>query len=119
MVCFDRDEDDESEEMLGETQARLLWQGIKVINSRKLQISLAPDWQFSKSRKRIVTIKDVVKYFKTQAGSRRSLAGIDGDWRMIDYIAQDCLNLFKKINCKGLRKESLRQGLEPVRLFCE
>lgn len=64
----------------------------------------------------IVTIKDIIEYYVSQAGSMsgyRELGTIGGDWRMIDYIAQDVLETFKEINLKGLRAEAKRRGLEP------
>lgn len=78
-------------------------------------VGLAEDWQYPRREKKI-RIGDVAKYFAHQAGSMsgcRSLAGITGDWRCIDNIAQDVLEYFKQVNVIGLRRESRKLGLEP------
>jgi hypothetical protein len=78
-------------------------------------IGLAEDWQYP-ARKKKITLDDVAKYFAHQAGSLsgcRSLAGITGDWRCIDNIAQDVLAYFKHINIEGMRRSARRYGLVP------
>lgn len=62
-----------------------------------------------------ITINDVIEYYHTQArnitsGCRR-LAGVVGDWRNIDYLAQECLYWFKCINKEMLRKEGKKRGM--------
>ena len=78
-------------------------------------VPLAEDWQY-RARNVKVTIKDVALYFAREARSMsgcRSLAGIVGDWRPIDAIAQDVLEYFKQVNVEGMRRESRKLGLEP------
>jgi len=78
-------------------------------------VNLAEDWQYPARTVR-VRIKDVAEYFATQARSMsgcRTLAGITGDWRCIDNIAQDCLEYFKGVNVEALRRESRKEGIEP------
>ena len=79
-----------------------------------IDINLEEDWQYPARTKRIA---DVAEYFKTQAcnitNGMRSLAGIYGDWRQIDYIAQDCLEYFKQVNVEGMRKAARKLGLQP------
>jgi hypothetical protein len=73
------------------------------------------DWQGEKNLK--IRIKDVIEYFKTQAhnivSGMRSLAGHHGDWRPIDYLAQECLEYFKLVNIAKLRSVAIASGLEP------
>lgn len=79
-------------------------------------IGLAEDWQYP-ARKKKITIADVAEYFAHQAcnmtSGMRCLAGIYGDWRMIDNIAQDCLDYFKRVNVEGMRRAGRKLGLEP------
>jgi hypothetical protein len=80
-----------------------------------IDVSLAEDWLFPARTVR-VRITDVAKYFAREARSMsgcRTLAGITGDWRPIDYIAQDCLEYFKEVNVEALRREARKQGIEP------
>jgi len=80
-----------------------------------VDIRLSEDWQYPERVKRI-RIGDVAKYFATQARSMsgmRSIAGIHGDWRPIDNIAQEMLEYFKDVNVEALRRESRRAGLIP------
>ena len=80
-----------------------------------VDVQLAEDWQYPERIKRI-RIGDVAAYFAHQSGSlsgARTLAGIFGDWRMIDAIAQDVLEYFKQVNVEGMRREARKLGLEP------
>ena len=80
-----------------------------------VDVRLAEDWQYPARVKRI-RLADVAKYFARESGSMsggRSLAGIFGDWRMIDVIAQDVLEYFKSANVEGIRRETRKLGLEP------
>lgn len=63
-----------------------------------------------------VRIDDVAKYYAEEARSMsgcRTLAGMTGDWRPVDYIAQDCLEYFKQVNVVGMRKAGKKYGLTP------
>ena len=80
-----------------------------------VDVRLAEDWQYPARVKRI-RLADVARYFARESGSLsggRSLAGIFGDWRMIDVIAQDVLEYFKAANVEGMRREARKLGLEP------
>lgn len=80
-----------------------------------VDIRLAEDWQYPERVKRI-RIGDVAKYFRYEARSMsgcRSIAGIVGDWRPIDNIAQEILSYFKGVNIAGMRREARNLGLEP------
>lgn len=70
----------------------------------------------SKQRNLKVHISDVARYFAEEAPSMsggRTLAGLFGDWRPIDSLAQYCLEYFKRVNVEALRRESRKWGLEP------
>ena len=63
-----------------------------------------------------IRLADVARYFARESGSLsggRSLAGIFGDCRMIDVIAQDVLEYFKSANVEGMRREARKLGLVP------
>jgi hypothetical protein len=63
-----------------------------------------------------VRIKDLIRYFAREARSLsgcRTLAGISGDWRPIDNLAQEILNYSKDVNVEALRRESRKVGLIP------
>lgn len=63
-----------------------------------------------------VRIKDIIRYFKRETRSFsgcRTLAGITGDWRPIDNLAQEILRYFKDVNVAALRRESRKAGLIP------
>lgn len=55
-----------------------------------------------------VTMEDVVRYYRTQAGDItsgvRTLAGFSSDLRGIDRLAQECLAWFEFVNQDGLRR---------------
>lgn len=65
----------------------------------------------------IVTVADVAEYYAHEAGNLlsgcRKLGAIVGDWRPIDRMAKECLAIFKCVNLKGIRRESLKLGLVP------
>jgi hypothetical protein len=81
-----------------------------------VNVPLAEDWR-APARILKVRIDDVAKYYAREACNMtsgcRTLAGETGDWRMIDYIAQDCLEYFKDVNVEGMRKAARKLGLEP------
>jgi hypothetical protein len=64
-----------------------------------------------------IRIADVANYFRYEApnisSGCRTLAGIVGDWRPIDNLAQDVLSYFKDVNVEGMRREGRKLGLEP------
>jgi len=65
----------------------------------------------------IVTIADVAKYYAHEAGNLlsgcRKLGAIVGDWRNIDALAKECLEIFKRVNLEGMRRASRKLGLVP------
>ena len=64
-----------------------------------------------------VTVSDVIKYYKTDARNLssgcRTLAGWTDDWRGIDTMANECMEYFKFVNIKDLRKAAVAEGLTP------
>lgn len=64
-----------------------------------------------------IRIADVAAYFRYEAPNLmsgcRTLAGVVGDWRPIDSLAQDCLAYFRQVNVEGMRREGRKLGMEP------
>uniref|UniRef100_A0A6M3LHL5 Uncharacterized protein n=1 Tax=viral metagenome TaxID=1070528 RepID=A0A6M3LHL5_9ZZZZ len=80
-----------------------------------VDVKLAEDWQYPARVKRI-RLADVIRYYHRDArnitSGMRSIAGIHGDWRQIDYIAGDCLAYFKHVNRPALAREGRKFGME-------
>jgi hypothetical protein len=70
-------------------------------------------WKDDKHR---VTPKDVIEYYAYEARNLssgcRTLAGIIGDWRPIDALAKQCLNIYKVLKRPELQKEARKHGME-------
>lgn len=85
------------------------------ITREKIIIRGGSEWEGY--RDYTITIGDVVKYYATQANNLlsgcRQLGLIIGDWRNIDQLAKECLDIFKHLNRKKLRRESKKWGLIP------
>jgi hypothetical protein len=66
-----------------------------------------------------VKMQDVIDYYCRYGGTRgfsasyRTLGTISGDWRPIDNIAKDCLDMYQVINIKKLRRLAKKAGLTP------
>lgn len=64
-----------------------------------------------------VTQQDVAEFYDTQAmnmmSGARTLAGWTGDWRPVSELAQFCLDWFKLVDIKGMRRVSRKRGLVP------
>lgn len=77
-------------------------------------INAGSDWEGYAQRK--ITVKDVAEYYATEAGNIlsgcRTLAGIAGDWRMVDNVAKMCYQWFRFIDRVGMRRTFRRYGLE-------
>jgi len=78
-------------------------------------VVLVDDYPGSNEQK--ITIEDVVKYYATQAtnitSGCRTISTFSGDWRNIDYLAKECLEIFKVINMETLRRISKKWRLTP------
>jgi hypothetical protein len=77
---------------------------IKVMGKTYITI-LVSDMITDKPTRLKITVKDVVRYYATQAPYY-------GDWRMIDNLASECLAYFKIINRPMLQRESKKYGME-------
>lgn len=72
-----------------------------------------------KPKKKKVLMQNVVDYFVRYSGSRgfmssyRFLGGIGGDWRPINNLAEECLEIYKVLNVEKLRRLARKAGLEP------
>lgn len=64
-----------------------------------------------------IRMEDVARYYRIEAGNlssgMRSIAGLPGDWRQIDHLAQISLDWFKRVNIDRMRQVSREFGLEP------
>mgnify|MGYP001123227506 CR=1 FL=1 len=78
-------------------------------------IVFVEDWRGCNEHK--ITIEDVVEYYATQAinisSGCREISTISGDWRNIDYLAKECIEIFKWLNIETLRRISRKRGLIP------
>lgn len=64
-----------------------------------------------------VTIDDVIKYYAHDArnitSGIRTLSKIIGDWRPIDELASQCLEVYKVLSLNRLRRIAKNYGLTP------
>ena len=71
----------------------------------------------AKGNKHKVALKDIARYYATQANNLfsgcRTLGTIVGDWRPIDNLVHELLEYFKSVNIEGLRKACRAWGLIP------
>jgi len=85
-------------------------------NNDQIIVNLTMHNNFDKSIEAIITIDDVLYYYKHDAcnftSGMRSLAGYSGDWRQIDTMANFCLQYFKKVNINVLRIKAIEYGLK-------
>lgn len=63
-----------------------------------------------------ITVEAVIEYYRTEArnitSGCRTIAGIVGDWRPIDYLAKQCLEVYKVLQLEKLRKVARANGME-------
>ncbi len=62
-----------------------------------------------------VTAIDIVEYFDRETRSLsglRTIGSISGDWRMIDRLAYELLDIFKILSPSTLNRESSKYGIE-------
>jgi len=87
-----------------------------VIDSNDESLTIRLSDVFDEVKNVVVTIEDVVEFFRTQSHSMsgcRTLAGEIGDWRPMSELAQYCLDYFKSTNVEKLREVSIANGLTP------
>lgn len=85
------------------------------ITRDKVVVRAGSDWDGYKDYE--ITIEDVARYFACESGNLlsgfRSLGGLVGDWRQVDYLAHEILQIFKAVNINKLRRVCRSWGLEP------
>lgn len=88
---------------------------LNIINKDKIKIR-AEQWEGAGAKEITITPKDVVDYYHTEArnitSGVRSLAGFAGDWRMVDGMAKEALEVFKILNKPALDREAKKRGME-------
>ncbi len=89
-------------------------QYLRILSKNRIQIK-AGQWEGSPTNWITITIKDIIKYYHNEAGNItsgiRSLSTFSTDWRMVDGMAKECLEIFKVINIKALEKEGNKFGM--------
>jgi len=92
---------------------------LKVVSKNKIQIK-AGEWEGAPVRWITVTPKDVIDYYRPNRrmgaseimSGARTLAGFTTDWRMVDNMAKESLEIFKILNRSALEKEGKKYGME-------
>lgn len=88
---------------------------LRHVTREKVTVKVDGGWQGVDEH--IVTIADVARYYAYEANNIvsgcRKLGAIVGDWRPVDRIAKECLEIFKCVNLEGMRRESRKLGLVP------
>jgi len=88
---------------------------LRRVTKEKIIINVDGGWQGQGEH--TITIKDVAEYYAYEANNLlsgcRTLGTITGDWRPVDRIAKECLEIFKCVNIEGIRRESRKLGLVP------
>ncbi len=91
---------------------------LKVLSKNRIQIR-AGQWEGAPTKWITITPKDVINYYRQDnpmgcAGmsGARTLAGFTTDWRMVDNMAKESLEIFKRINRPALVKEGKMHGME-------
>ena len=90
-----------------------------VIKGRNRIEIKASVWEGAPVKKLIITPEDVVHYYRqdnplgcaSMSGVRR-ISGFTTDWRMVDNIAKEALEIFKITDPEALRKEGAKFGME-------
>jgi len=86
------------------------------VKNKNLIVIKAEQYEGAGTQEIQITPKDVVEYYKSQAGNIssgvRTLSTFTTDWRMVDNIAKESLEIFKAINRKALEKEGKKFGMD-------
>ena len=79
---------------------------LTIKNKNKIIIK-AEEWEGAGVKDIEITPEDVIRYYDTQArnitSGIRTLAGFSTDWRMVDNMAKESLEIFKVMNPEKLR----------------
>lgn len=82
-------------------------------NTEKIEIDVNR-WQGQQRRE--ITISDLMEYYEKEASKTdselRNLAGIYGDWRNIDNLANEVRQYFMRVNPEELKEEAKKRGLK-------
>jgi len=91
---------------------------LKIVSKNKIKIR-AEAWEGAGLRWITITPKDVINYYRQDNPSgcagmsgARTLGSFTTDWRMVDNMAKESLEVFKIINRKTLEKEGKKFGME-------
>jgi len=88
---------------------------LSVRNRNHIEIKAA-QWEGAPVRVVKITPEDVIEYYRSQArditSGIRTLAGFSGDWRMVDNMAKESLEVFKIINHDALVRLGKGYGME-------
>ena len=91
---------------------------LEIKNKNKIIIK-ASAWEGDEIKEIIITPQDVVYYYRqdnnmgcSSMSGCRTLSNFTTDWRMVDNIAKECLEIFKIINKESLNKEGKKFGME-------
>ena len=89
------------------------------IEDSNLIVINTEQWEGAGLKKIKVTPKDVIDYYRQDnsmgcngMSGCRTLSTFTTDWRMVDGIAKECLEIFKIINREALAKEGKKFGME-------
>lgn len=91
---------------------------IKVVSEGIIKIK-AEVWEGAGNKWIKITPIDVINYYRqgnsmgcASMSGCRTLATFTTDWRMVDNMAKECLEVFKIINREALEKEGKKYGME-------
>lgn len=89
-----------------------------IVGAQKSSITvLVGDVITGKSEKLKIKASDVAEYYVNESGNilsgMRQIAGHYGDWRSIDYLAQEAIAWLIHINPELMRREVRRLGARP------
>lgn len=83
--------------------------------NKNLYTITAAVWEGAPANEVKISPQSVVDYYYYDARSMsgiRTIAGFSGDWRMVDNIAKEALEWFKKVNRPALVKAGEKYGME-------
>ena len=88
---------------------------LQIINRNKIKMR-ASVWEGAPAKWITITPKDVINYYYKDArnisSGIRTLSTFSTDWRMVDNMAKEALEVFKIINREALEEEGHKYGME-------
>ena len=92
---------------------------LKIVSKNRIKIK-AEVWEGAGAKWITITPKDVIDYYRPNRrmgaselmSGARTLAGFTTDWRMVDNMAKESLEIFKVLNREALKKEGKKYGME-------